>query len=70
MSKLIDAVNEMITGTYMNIKGQGRSLTLVQGHSDSILLYIFFLETAWPIAAIFYVEPTWGGGMPIYGKIL
>ena len=33
MLKLVDAVNEMITWTYMN-KGQGHSLTLLQGHSD------------------------------------
>ena len=32
----------------MNIKGQGNSLTLVQGHSDSTFSNFFFLETAWP----------------------
>ena len=41
----------------MNIKGQGHSLTLIQGHSDSIFSNFFFLETAWPIEAKFYVEP-------------
>ena len=35
----------------MNIKGQGHSLTLVQGHSDSAFSNLFFLETAWPIEA-------------------
>ena len=29
----------------MNIKGQGHSLTLVQGHSDSTFLYFFSLGT-------------------------
>ena len=47
----------------MNIKGQGHSLTLVQGHSDySTFSNFFFLETAWPIEAKFYVEPPWDGG--------
>ena len=69
----------------MNIKGQGHSLTLVQGKSDSTFSF-FFLETAWPIEAKFYVEPPWVwwpkiwsnglyhmtmlADMPIYGKIL
>ena len=70
----------------MNIKGQGHSLTLIQGHSDSTFSNFFFLETAWPIEAKFYVEHPWDGGlkiwsnglgqitkmaaMPIYGKNL
>ena len=70
----------------MNVKGQGHSLTLVQGHSDSTFSNFFFLEAAWPIEAKFYVEPPWAGGtkvlsnslghmtkmaaMPIYGKNL
>ena len=49
ISKLVDAVNQIITGTYMNIKGQGHSFTLVQGHSDSKFSNFFFLETARPI---------------------
>ena len=68
----------------MNIKGQGHSVTLVQGHSDSTFSNFFSLETAKPIEAKFYVEPPWDGGtkvcsngsglmtnmtaMPIYGK--
>ena len=68
----------------MNIKGQSHSLTLVQGHSNATFSNFFFLETAWPIEAKFYVEPPWDGGtkiwsngldhmakmatMPIYGK--
>ena len=70
----------------MNIKGQGHSLTLVQGHSDLTFSDFFFLETAWPIEAKFYLEPPWDMGMivcsngpghmtnisamPIYGKNL
>ena len=70
----------------MNMKGQGHSLTLVQGHSDSTFANFFSLETARPIEARFNVEPRWGGGskicsngpghltnmavMPIYGKNL
>ena len=70
----------------MNIKGQGHSLTLVQGHSDSTFSNFFSLETAGPIEAKFHVECLWDGGrkeysngpghmtsmatMPIYGKNL
>ena len=70
----------------MNIKSQGHSLILVQGHSDSTFSDFFFLETAWPIEAKLYVVPPWDGGtevcsagpshitkmavMPIYGKNL
>ena len=62
----------------MNIKGQGHSLTLVRGHSDSTCSNFFFLETARPIEAKFHVEPPWDGlghmtnmaVMPIYGKNL
>ena len=68
----------------MNIKSQGHSLTLVQGHSDSTFSNFFFLETARLIEAKFHVEPPWDGRiktysngpghmtnmdvMPIYGK--
>ena len=45
----------------MNIRGQGHSLTLVQGHSVSTVSNFFFLETALPIEAKFYVEPPWDG---------
>ena len=66
----------------MNIKGQGHSLTLVQGHWDSTFSNFFFLETE----AKIHVEPPWDGrtkvcwngpghmtnvaAMPIYGKNL
>ena len=70
----------------MNIKGQGHSLTLVQGHSNSTFSDFFSLETSRPIEANFHVEPPWDWGMkdcsngpghmtsvaamPIYGKNL
>ena len=38
---------------------QGHSLTMVQGHLDSAFSDFFFLETAWPTEARFYVELPW-----------
>ena len=52
----------MSTWTYMNSKGQGFSLTLVQGHLDSTFSNVFSLETAMSIEAKFYVEPPWDRG--------
>ena len=49
----------------MNIKGQGHSLTLVQGHSDSTFSNFISLETAGPIEAKFHVELPWDGGMKV-----
>ena len=46
ISKLVDAVNQLSTWTYMNIKGQGNSVTLFQGHSDLTFANFFSLETA------------------------
>ena len=46
----------------MNINGQGHSLNLVQGHTDSRFSNFFFLETAWPIEAKFHVKPPCDGG--------
>ena len=43
----------------MNVKGQGHSLTLVQGHSYSTFSNFFSLETTVSIEAKFQVEPTW-----------
>ena len=73
----------MSTSAFMNINGQGHSVTLVQGHSDSTFSN-FSLETARPIEAKFHVKPPWDEGMkvstnglchmtkmtamPIYGK--
>ena len=45
----------------MNIKGQGHSLTLVHGHSDSTFSNFFSLENARLIEAKFHVEPSWDG---------
>ena len=68
----------------MNIKGQGHSLTLVQGHSDSSFSNVFFFKTAKQIEAKFHTDPPRDGKtkvcsnsqgritkmatMPIYGK--
>ena len=49
----------------MNIKGQGHSLTFVVGHSDLTFSNFFFLETAGPIEAKFYVEPPRDEGMKV-----
>ena len=69
----------------MNIKGQGQSLTLDQGHSDSIFLNFFSSITTRLFEAKFHMEPSWDRGtkacsngpghltkvaaMPIYGKV-
>ena len=49
----------------MNTKGQGHSLALDQGHSDSTFSHFFSLETAGPTETKFYVEPPWDGGMNV-----
>ena len=49
----------------MNIKGQGHSLTFVQGHSDLKFSNFFSLETPSPVEAKFHVEPPWNGGMKV-----
>ena len=53
---------------WLNIKGQGHSLALVQGHSDSTFLKFFSLETAGPIEAKFHVKPPWNRWMKIYSN--
>ena len=58
----------MVTWTYMNIIGQGHSLTLVQGYLDSTFSNFFFLETAWPIETKFYVKHPWDGGTKVWSK--
>ena len=59
---------------YMNIEGQGHSLTLVQGHSDSTFSNSFFLETALPIEDKGWRNKSliirYTATMPIYGKKL
>ena len=52
----------MSTWTYMKIKGQGHSLTLVPGHSDLSFSNFFSLETALLIEARFHVERPWDSG--------
>ena len=61
----------------MTTQGQGHSLTICQGHSDSTFSNFFSRETARPIEAKFYMESPWGVvnenfpghmTMPIYGK--
>ena len=49
----------------MNISGQGHSLTLVQGQSESTFLNFFSLETAGSMEAKFHLEPNfiWDEGM-------
>ena len=49
----------MSTWTVMNIKGQGHSLTFIQGHSDWTFSNFFCSETARPIKAKFHMEPPW-----------
>ena len=50
----------------MNIKGQGHSLILVQGHPESTFSNFFFLETARPIEAKFHLEPPWDWETKVY----
>ena len=52
----------------MKIRGQGHSLTLVQGHSDSTFSNFFSLETVWPIKAKFHVAPPWDWGMKVFSN--
>ena len=52
----------------MNIKGQGHSLTLVQGQSDStfyFILFFFSLETAKLNEAKFHLNPPWDEGTKV-----
>ena len=43
MSKLVDALSRLMTKPTVCIKGQGHSLTLVQGHSDSTFYLFIYL---------------------------
>ena len=43
----------------MNIKGQGHSVTLDQGHPNSTFGNFFSIETARPIEAKFHVVTPW-----------
>ena len=62
----------------MTTQGQGHSLIIVQGHSDSTYSDFFSSETTRPSEAKFYMESPWNVGnenlfnmtMPIYSKEL
>ena len=57
--KLVDAVNQMSTRSFMNIKSKGHSLTFIQGHSDLTFSNFFSLDTPKQIKAKFHVAPPW-----------
>ena len=61
MSKLVDAVNWMSTWTYMNIKGQGHSLTLEEGHSDQ------HFQTSFPEKLLDWLKPNFMWILPCDG---
>ena len=71
MSKLVDAVNQMITWSFMNIKGQGHTLTFVQGHTHSTFSNFFPLETPRPTEAKSYalrwaIQDQWSSGFVMW----
>ena len=47
----------------MNIKCQGHSFTIVQGHADSTFSNFFSSKSTRRIEAIFHMEPSWDGRM-------
>ena len=49
----------------MNIKGQGHSVSFVQGHSDSTFANFFSLEKGKLFEAKFHVEPPVDGGTKV-----
>ena len=49
----------------MNIKGQGHSLTFVQGNSGSTFSNCFSSKNTRPIEAIFHMGPSWDGRMKV-----
>ena len=55
----------MSTRTSVNVKGQGHSLTLVQGRSDSTYSNFFSLEPDRLIEVRFHKEPPWDGRMKV-----
>ena len=52
----------------MNINGEGHSLTLDQGHSDSVFLNFFSSVTTRLFEAKFHMEPTWDGGTKAFSN--
>ena len=65
ISKLVDAVNQMSTRSFKNIKGQGYLLTFVQGHSYSLFSNFFSFEISMPIEFKFQMDPPWDGRMKV-----
>ena len=66
--KLVDAINQMSTWSFMNIKGQGHPWTFVQGHSDSTFSNVFSLETPRRIEAKFHEMWGWNWGLCHHDK--
>ena len=58
------------TWTFMNIKGQGHSLTFVQGHSDSTFSNFFSSKNTRPIETKFHIEPPRDSGMKTCSNVL
>ena len=56
---LVHIVKWMSTWRFMTTKGQGHSLTFVQGHSDSTFSNVFSKTNTRPLEAEFYMEPPW-----------
>ena len=50
-------------------KGQGHSLTFVQGHSNSTLSNFFSSKNTRPFEANFHVAPPWDVGMKICSNV-
>ena len=48
-----------------NLYEYQRSRSFIQGHSNPTFSHFFFLETAWPVEAKFYVEPPWDEGTKV-----
>ena len=53
----------------MNIKGQGHSLTFVQGLSDSIFSNFFSSKSTGSVEAKFHIESPWDIWMKIYSNV-
>ena len=59
ITKMVDAIKQMSTWSFIAFKGQGHSMTFVKGHSDSTFSNFYSLETPKPIEAKFHVKPEW-----------
>ena len=49
----------------MSTRGQGHSLTFVQGHCDYSLYFQTYSQAAGLITVKLHVEPLWSGGMKV-----